>query len=86
MIKYLTFNHVVFIQNRLITQYGGMFGFRGKEGIALLESALARPMTTAFGQEMYATLFSKAAAICHSLAKNHVLLMATREWLLRQQI
>ncbi len=40
----------------------------------LLESALARPRTTAFGQETYPTLDEKAAALLHSLARNHALL------------
>nr|MDT0660052.1 type II toxin-antitoxin system death-on-curing family toxin [Micromonospora sp. DSM 115978] len=40
----------------------------------LLESALARPRTTVFGQEAYATLDEKAAALLHSLARNHALI------------
>jgi death-on-curing protein len=39
----------------------------------LLESALARPRTTAFGQDAYLTLEEKAAALLHSLARNHAL-------------
>jgi len=41
--------------------------------IGLLESALARPQATAFGEDAYATLVEKAAALTHSLAKNHAL-------------
>lgn len=37
----------------------------------LLDSALARPQTTVFGHEAYVTLESKAAALLHSLARNH---------------
>lgn len=37
----------------------------------LLESALARPRTSAFGAEVYASLEEKAAALLHSLARNH---------------
>jgi death-on-curing protein len=40
----------------------------------LLESALARPRTTAFGQDAYLTLDEKAAALLHSLARNHALI------------
>lgn len=40
----------------------------------LLESAAARPTATAFGQEAYPTLEDKAAALLHSLARNHALL------------
>lgn len=40
----------------------------------LLESALARPQTTAFGRDAYPTLDGKAAALLHSLARNHALI------------
>jgi len=39
----------------------------------LLESALARPRTTVFGQDAYPDLETKAAALMHSLARNHPL-------------
>jgi death on curing protein len=37
----------------------------------LLESALARPQATAFGTDAYPNLNAKAAALLHSLARNH---------------
>ncbi|GEL22630.1 toxin Doc [Pseudonocardia sulfidoxydans NBRC 16205] len=42
-------------------------------GYGLLESALARPRATVFGEEAYPTLIGKAAALLHSLARNHAL-------------
>ncbi len=39
----------------------------------LLESALARPRTTVFGQDAYLDVHVKAAALLHSLANNHAL-------------
>ena len=39
----------------------------------LLESALARPQTSAFGQDAYLDIHDKAAALLHSLARNHAL-------------
>jgi death-on-curing protein len=39
----------------------------------LLESALARPKASAFGTDAYASLLDKAAALLHSLARNHAL-------------
>jgi death on curing protein len=39
----------------------------------LLESALARPQATVFGKDAYPTLEEKAAALLHSLARNHAL-------------
>lgn len=37
----------------------------------LLEAAVMRPQTTAFGNDAYETLHEKAAALLHSLARNH---------------
>jgi death-on-curing protein len=39
----------------------------------LLESAAARPEATAFGGDVYPDLDAKAAALLHSLARNHAL-------------
>jgi death on curing protein len=39
----------------------------------LLESALARPRATVFGDDAYASIHEKAAALLHSLARNHAL-------------
>jgi death-on-curing protein len=39
----------------------------------LLESAAARPQATAFGEDAYRDLDAKAAALLHSLARNHAL-------------
>ncbi len=39
----------------------------------LLESALARPKATAYGVDAYPDLVHKAAALLHSLARNHAL-------------
>lgn len=40
----------------------------------LLESALARPRASAFGSDAYPDLHLKAAALFHSLARNHALI------------
>jgi len=39
----------------------------------LLDSALARPQASAFGSDAYPGLDAKAAALLHSLARNHAL-------------
>jgi len=39
----------------------------------LLESALARPRATAFGEDAYPGIHDKAAALLHSLARTHAL-------------
>ena len=39
----------------------------------LLEAAAARPQTTVLGQDAYPTLEEKAAALTHSITRNHAL-------------
>jgi death-on-curing protein len=41
--------------------------------IGLLDSATARPRASAFGEDAYGTIDLKAAALLHSLARNHAL-------------
>ena len=41
--------------------------------VGLLESALARPQASAYGQGAYLTIHEKAAALMQSLARNHAL-------------
>lgn len=41
--------------------------------VGLLDSAAARPGAHVFGQEAYASLALKAAALLHSLVRNHAL-------------
>ncbi len=39
----------------------------------LLESAVARPQTSVFGEDAYASLEEKAAALLQSISRNHAL-------------
>jgi death-on-curing protein len=41
--------------------------------VGLLEAAVHRPRTSVLGQDAYPDLFTKAAALLHSLARNHPL-------------
>jgi len=41
--------------------------------VGLLDSALNRPRSSAFGEDAYPTIALKAAALLHSMAKNHAL-------------
>ena len=42
--------------------------------IGLLGSAVARPQTTAFGDDAYPDIWTKAAALLHSIVTNHALI------------
>lgn len=41
--------------------------------VGLLEAACARPRTTVMGADAYPTLIDKAAALLHSVVRNHAL-------------
>jgi death-on-curing protein len=41
--------------------------------IGLLESAAARPQSTVFGEDAYPSIHDKAAALLHSITRNHPL-------------
>jgi death on curing protein len=41
--------------------------------LGLLDSAVERPRSSAFGEDAYPTVILKAAALLHSLANNHAL-------------
>ncbi|HSP37023.1 MAG TPA: Fic family protein [Frankiaceae bacterium] len=41
--------------------------------LGLLEAAAARPSASAFGEDAYPSIHEKAAALLHSVARNHAL-------------
>ncbi len=59
------------------------FGFFVKDP-GLLESALARPKTSVFGEDAYPTLSLKAAALMDSVIRNHPMIDGNKRtaWLL----
>jgi death on curing protein len=46
--------------------------------VGLLQSALARPRSTAFGEDAYPSIHQKAAALLHSLARTQALVDGNR--------
>jgi death-on-curing protein len=64
---YLTLADLVYIAERAT---GDQVSIRDA---GLLEAAAARPQATAFGADAYPDLHTKAAALVHSLARNHAL-------------
>lgn len=51
----------------------GVLGRVEVRDLGLLASAAARPATTVFGEDAYPAFADKAAALMHSLARNHPL-------------
>lgn len=66
--RYLTLKEALELQIRIIRQSGGVLGVRD---LGLLESALAQPLMTFAGEELYRTLVEKASALCFSIVMNH---------------
>lgn len=64
---YLTMPDLMYIAERVT---GGEVAIRDA---GLLQSAAARPQASAFGADAYPDLDAKAAALLHSLARNHAL-------------
>ncbi len=66
--KYLTSQQVLAIHYEMVKRFGGSHGVRD---IGLVESAVGRPQATFDGNDLYETVFDKAAALLQSLLKNH---------------
>lgn len=65
---FLTLEQLLVIHEDQLERYGGSSGIRE---LSLIESALFRPQSTFSGEDLYHSLFDKAAAFMHSLLKNH---------------
>lgn len=66
--NYLNIAQILAIHNEVIAQTGGPKEIRD---IQLLESAVARPQATFAKKALYPDVFSKAAALGHSIISNH---------------
>ncbi|NKY35858.1 type II toxin-antitoxin system death-on-curing family toxin [Nocardia speluncae] len=64
--KYVTLVELMNLADRLGTPEVRDYG--------LLESALARPQASVFGQDAYPDLWQKAAALMESIARNHAMI------------
>jgi len=67
VIRFLTVDDLLDVVDRL---HGGQRQIRD---LGLLASAAARPQTTVFGADAYPEFEDKAAALLHSIARNHLL-------------
>jgi death-on-curing protein len=68
MIEYLTIEQVIELHDEMLKRYGGLHGIRDKN---LLWSAIDAPKAAMFGQEMYPSVYEKAAAYLSHLVCNH---------------
>ncbi|WP_310830961.1 type II toxin-antitoxin system death-on-curing family toxin [Paenibacillus pedocola] len=69
-VRYLTTQEVIAINVAMIQRYspGEQIGVKNP---GLLESAVLRAGSSAFGDDAYPTIFGKAAALFESLGQNH---------------
>lgn len=68
MIEYLTIEQVIELHDEMLKRYGGLSGIRDKN---LLWSAIDAPKAAMFGQDMYSSVYEKAAAYLYHLVCNH---------------
>ena len=65
---YLNQNQVLKLHDKIINKFGGIHGIRND---ALLQSALANPLQTFAGLDLYPSVFDKAVQLCFGIIKNH---------------
>jgi death on curing protein len=68
MIKYLTLEEVLEMHDVFIEKFGGLKGIRD---INHLLSAIKTPKAAMFGEELYPTVYDKAAAYLFHIVQNH---------------
>ena len=64
----ISLEELVWLHTVAVTEFGGSQGVRDR---GLLESAIARPLATFGGKNLYDTPYMRAAALAESLVMNH---------------
>lgn len=72
---FLTLDEVLAIHHKEVEKFGGLHGLRD---LNLLESAVHRSQSSFMGEDLYITIFDKAAALMHSLLMNHAFIDANK--------
>lgn len=68
MIEYLTVEEVISMHDTFLQAFGGLSGIRD---INLLMSAIEIPKSQMFGQDLYPSMYDKAAAYLYHIVCNH---------------
>lgn len=66
--RYLQLSELLELHGRILANFGGT---EGVLHFAALKSALAQPLMTFGGEDLYPSISDKAAALWHSLVSNH---------------
>jgi death on curing protein len=67
---YLSPADLIAVHELLMAEFGGMRGIT-EAGFGRLEAAAAAPRASMFGEELYAGVPSKAAALCQAIVRAH---------------
>jgi len=70
MIRYLTVQEIIALNHFIIERYSPL-EIKGIKEPSLLYSAVNRPKQSVFSKDAYPDVFTKAAALFESIAKNH---------------
>jgi death-on-curing protein len=68
--RYLTPAELIAIHELLLSEFGGMRGIT-EAGFGRLEAAAATPRASMFGEDIYAGVGAKAAALCLAIVRGH---------------
>lgn len=66
--KYFDIEELLLLHFKIVEDYGGSHGVRDE---GRLESALAAPQQEVFGEELYSTVFEKAAVYARAIIADH---------------
>jgi death-on-curing protein len=68
--RYLSPADLIAIHGQLLAEFGGMRGIT-EAGFGRLEAAAAAPRASMCGEDIYATMAEKAAALCQAIVRAH---------------
>src|SRR3954468_19870791 len=68
--RYLTPADLIAVHELLLSEFGGMRGIT-EAGFGRLEAAAATPRASMFGEDIYAGVGAKAAALCLAIVRGH---------------
>jgi death on curing protein len=69
--RYPSYSELIFINGRILKDPAIQAGTKKVRDIDLLLASAERPRASAFGADAYPSLKEKAAALLHSIARNH---------------
>ncbi len=67
-VSYFSLEELLFLHFKIIEEYGGSHGVRDE---GRLESVVAGPQQEVFGEELYATVYEKAAVYLRNIIADH---------------